>query len=145
VRFAPVRAGSALLGIWKGEGRERCIVGRGLLRAGSGGVLAGRGCGWCRGGGLLGRRKCCGRGVVSRILYVLHNLVGELRKLKGGRRAKDGRIAKGDLRFRIQFLSTMVVACLETLIAFLLELQRFRRVSRCILSCHLFLSLLCSL
>ena len=70
---------------------------------------------------------------------------GNFASLKGGDGPKTGGWKKGDMRFRIQFLSTMVVACLETLIAFLLALQRFRRVSRGILSCHLFLSLLCSL
>jgi hypothetical protein len=70
---------------------------------------------------------------------------GNFANLKGGEGGTKGEPETGDLRFRIQFLSTMVVTGLETLIAFLLALQRFRRVSRGILSCHLFLSLLCSL
>jgi hypothetical protein len=59
VRFGLARVGSRLSLILREEERGRWRAGRGLLREGNGGVLAGRGRGLCIGEGWLDRRRCC--------------------------------------------------------------------------------------
>jgi hypothetical protein len=65
--------------------------------------------------------------------------------LEAGEGSGGGVRERGDIRFRIQRLGTNEITSLETFIALLLTLQRFRWVCGSILSCHLFVSLLCSL